>query len=235
MSAPISFRLSIMKNLPALIPLLAFLAAAPGCALQQGTALDLTRIADGKTWKTTHATAQTLTVDGKQAVRLQAEGDSANRIAGLSVASGTEFTTGVIEVDLKGKNLRQQSFLGVAFNVADERTFEAVYFRPFNFKAEEPFRLRAVQYIAWPEYTWETLRKAHPGQFEKPVNPVPDPDGWFHARIEVKEQEVRVFVDAAPEPSLVVQRLAKGNIKRPVGLFVDVAEGLYANLEIKPN
>lgn len=224
-----------MKNLPALIPLLAFLAAAPGCTLQQGTVTDLTRIADGKTWKTAHATTQVLTVDGKQAVRLQAQGDSASGIAGLSVAGGVEFTTGVIEVDLKGKNIRQQSFLGVAFNVAGERTFEAVYFRPFNFNAAEPFRQRAVQYIAWPEYTWEKLRKAHPGQFEQPVNPVPDPNAWFHARVEVAEEQVRVFVDAAQTPSLVVKRLAKGNIKRPVGLFVDVAEGLYANLEIKPN
>src|SRR5208282_4215550 len=128
---------------------------------------------------------------------------------------------------------QRPSFLGVVFNVADERTFEGVYFRPFNFNADGPFRLRAVQYIAWPEHTWEELRKNHSGQFEKPANPAPDGDGWFHARIEVTEKLVRVFLNGGAEPSLTVNRLAEGRAKRPVGLFVDVAEGLFANLKVK--
>jgi hypothetical protein len=35
-----------------------------------------------------------------------------------------------------------------------------------------------------------------------PSRPVPDPDSWFHARIEVTDREVRVFVNDAKEPSL---------------------------------
>jgi len=64
---------------------------------------------------------------------------------------------------------------------------------------------------------------------------VPDPDGWFHARIRVTSSEVRVFVNDAPEPGLVVVRLARGGGKRPLGLFVDSAEGVYANLTIAPD
>ena len=104
----------------------------------------------------------------------------------------------------------------------------------FNFKADEPMRGRAVQYIAWPVNTWEHLRKTAPGQFEQPVNTVPDPDGWFHAQIEVTDTQVRVFVNRAKEPSLVVARLARGGVQRPVGLFVDSAEGLYADLAVTP-
>jgi hypothetical protein len=195
---------------------------------------DLGKIADGKTWKVTNATVEGVDLEGRHAVRIQSKGDSADGIIGLAVVNGLEFTTGTIEIDLKGKNVRQQSFLGVSFNVADEKTFEAVYFRPFNFKAEGVFKGRAVQYLAWPENTWEKLRENHPGVFEAPVNPVPDPDGWFHARIEVGEKQVRVFVNQAKEPSLTVTRLKEGGKGRPAGLFVDVSDGLYANLRIMP-
>jgi len=193
---------------------------------------DLAAVTDAKSWKIVHATAETRDADGKRAVRLVAEGDSANGVVGLALPMRLLFNTGIIEIDLKGKNVRQRSFLGVAFNVADEKTFEAVYFRPFNFKAAEPMRNRAVQYVAWPVNTWEQLRKSAPGQFEKLVNPVPDPDGWFHARIEVTDNQVRIFVNDAKEPSLVTIRLVNGGIRRPVGLFVDSAEGLYANLKV---
>lgn len=196
---------------------------------------DLAAVADANAWRLIHATAESLEVDGKRAVRLTAEGDSATGIVGLALPAGLSFATGIIEIDLKGKNIRQRSFLGVAFNVTDEKTFEAVYFRPFNFTAEEPMRSRSVQYVAWPVNTWEHLRKSAPGRFEHPVNPVPDPDGWFHVKIEVTDSEVRVFVNEAKEPSLVTRRLVIGGNRRPAGLFVDSAEGIYANFKITPN
>jgi len=202
---------------------------------QQGTGTPaLTTVADAKAWRVSHATAEALEVDGKRAIRLTAEGDSATGTVGLALPVGWSFTTGTIDVDLKGKNLRQRSFLGVAFNVTDEKTFEAVYFRPFNFKAEEPFRNRSVQYIAWPANTWEKLRKNTPGQFENSVNPIPDPDGWFHARIEVTDNQVRVFVNGTKEATLEIGRLARSGDNRALGLFVDSAEGIYANLRITP-
>jgi hypothetical protein len=223
-----------MKNIVIVGLALTLSAAIPGHAREKTGAFDFAKVADGKTWKVSHATVESVEIDGKMAARLTAAGDSgATGEAGLALASGVEFAEGTIELDLKGRNQRP-SFLGVVFNVADERTFEGVYFRPFNFKAEGPFRLRAVQYIAWPEHTWEELRKNHPGQFEKPANPAPAGDGWFHARIEVTEKLVRVFLNGGAEPCLTVNRLTERRGKRPVGLFVDVAEGLFANLEVKP-
>jgi hypothetical protein len=148
------------------------------------------------------------------------------------LANDAKFSTGVIELDLKGRSQRP-SFLGVVFNVSNSRTFEGVYFRPFNFKAEEPFHRRAVQYIDWPEHSWDQLRKENPGRFENAANPAPDPDGWFHARIEVTDKIVRVFLNGAKEPALTVNRLSESQGKLPVGLFVDVAEGLFANLSVK--
>ena len=197
--------------------------------------LNLSSIADGKSWKVTDAVAQTLALDGRQVVRLIAEGDSATGDVGLARPVGLTFSTGTIDIDLKGQSLRGRSFLGVAFNVVDEKTFEAIYFRPFNFKADEPFSSRSVQYIAWPQNTWEHLRKNSPGQFERSVVPVPDPDGWFHAQIEVTDTNVRVFVNHAAEPSLVVRRLSATGASRAVALFVDSADGLYADFTVAPD
>jgi len=195
---------------------------------------DPATVADAKAWNLVHTTAESVEVDGKRAVRLTAEGDSANGIVGLALPTGLRFATGTIDIDLKGKGARQPSFLGVAFNVTDGKSFEAVYFRPFNFQAEEPMRSRAVQYVAWPVNTWEHLRKSAPGRFENRVDPVPDPEGWFHARIEVTDDEVRVFVNAAKEPSLVTRRLSTSVGARPAGLFVDSADGIYANFKVAP-
>jgi len=119
------------------IPFAAFASAlfvtATATAATQTVSPDLTKITEPASWQLHSATAEAETLDGRRAVRLKAAGDSANRIAGLALAKSVVFTTGTIEVDLKGKNVRQRSFLGVAFNVAGEKTFEAVYFRPFNF------------------------------------------------------------------------------------------------------
>ena len=215
--------------------LIVLLAAPMGASYGQEKALtlDLGKIADGKGWTVRNATAEAVAVEGKSAVRLKAKADSATGIAGVVLADGVAFATGVIEIDLKGKNARP-SFLGVAFNATDDKTFEAIYFRPFNFKADGEFKSRAVQYIAWPEHTWEKLRRNRPGKFEGPVRSVPDPEKWFHARIEVGKKQVQVYVNDAKEPCLTVDRLAEGGKGRAVGLFVDSGDGLYARLKVIP-
>ena len=60
---------------------------------------------------------------------------------------GTDFAEGTIEVDIKGRDVMQQSFVGVAFHGKDDSTYEAVYLRPFNFRSQDPTRHQhAVQY-----------------------------------------------------------------------------------------
>ena len=55
--------------------------------------------------------------------------------------------------DVKSKDVQQQGFVGVAFHGVDGTTYDAVYFRPVNFKAENPARrIRAVQCVSHPTY-----------------------------------------------------------------------------------
>jgi hypothetical protein len=196
---------------------------------------DLSRIQDAKVWTVVNGNVDRASVDGRPVVRLRPKGlANAPSDIGMALVDGVEFAEGTIEIDLKGKGKDERMFPGIAFGVVDGKTFEAVYFRPFNFvRDDEMYRNRAVQYVAWPEHTWEKLRAGKPGTYEAAVKPAPDPSGWFHARIEVTKQRVRVWVDKGKEPCLVVDRLAN-RIKGKVGLWVDSREGEFRNLIIRP-
>jgi len=153
---------------------------------------------------------------------------------GLVWINGMSFATGTIEVDLKGQDVFQHSFLGVAFRGVNDSTFDAVYFRPFHFlSADSVRRTRQVQYISLPQYTWQRLREEHGGVFEHPVDPAPDPNDWFHVRIVVHIDEVLVFVNREESPSLRV-RLLSDRKAGMVGLYTaDRSGGSFANLSIE--
>ena len=155
---------------------------------------------------------------------------------GVAYLRGTEFGNGTIEVDIRGKDVQGQSFVGIAFHGVDSTTYDAIYFRPFNFKTTDPARhSHAVQYISHPTYTWQKLRAERPGSFEQPVSPAPDPNAWFHVRVVVASPKVSVFVGDAKQPSLVVDQL-NDRTKGLVGLWVgNGSGGDFADLKIIPH
>ncbi|MCR6638917.1 MAG: hypothetical protein NVV82_08005 [Sporocytophaga sp.] len=78
---------------------------------------------------------------------------------GIVWIKDVKFSKGTIELDLKGKDVFQKSFIGVAFHGVDNKTFDGIYFRPFNFKATDSIRhTHAVQYINHPDFPWKKLR-----------------------------------------------------------------------------
>ncbi len=86
------------------------------------------------------------------------------------ILKNPDFSNGAIKFDVKGKNVVQQSFVGFAFHRQDEKTYDAIYFRPFNFTSTDTARrLRSVQYISMPGYSWEKLRETFPGKYENKV------------------------------------------------------------------
>lgn len=215
---------------PALIVGALFIATSLASAQPKIIEPDLAGLVAGQGWKVVNRTVTAIDKDGKPAVHF----DDKKGGTGIARVENVTFGDGVIEFDARGRNVVQRSFLGVAFHGADDTNYDVIYFRPFNFKAADPERrLHAVQYVSHPAYTWQKLRREHPGKYEKPIVPAPDPDGWFHARIVIAWPKVSVFVDGARDPSLVVDQL--NDRKRGwVGLWVDVAGGDFANLKIIP-
>jgi len=165
-----------------------------------------------------------------QVIRLDARDND-----GVAWVNGKQFTQGSIEVDIKGKDVLQQSFVGIALHGVNDTTFEVIYFRPFNFRSADPARrLHAVQYAAVPGYDWPKLRSEHPNQYEKPIDPAPDPNEWFHARITVSGSTIKVFVNNNSTPSLVVDQLVHTN-GTMIGYWVgNGSDGSWKNLKIIP-
>jgi hypothetical protein len=158
-----------------------------------------------------------------------------NEVDGVGIAwlSGKEFTTGSIEFDVKGKDILQHSFVGIAFHGVDDTTYEAVYFRPFNFRATDPVRkAHAVQYIANPTYDWPKLRADYPNKYEQPLSPAPDPDQWIHVRILVESKKVSVYVNDSKVPALTVEPLV--NLKgKKIGFWAgNTSGGDWKNLRM---
>ena len=52
----------------------------------------------------------------------------------------TWFSTGTLEFDVKGKEVLQKSFVGLAFHAQNDSTYEGIYFRPFNFQTTDTLR-----------------------------------------------------------------------------------------------
>ena len=155
--------------------------------------------------------------------------------AGVIWIEGSDLAEGTIEVDVRGRDVLQQSFVGIAFHRKDDNTYESVYLRPFNFRADDPARHHhAVQYMASPDYDWPRLRQEFPEQFENAVDPAVGPTDWVPLRIVVKAQTVQVFVGPAKSPTLDVRKL--GAIDRGmIGLWTgNNSDGGFANLRVTP-
>jgi len=206
----------------------AFVLAYCTCTLSAQTVTpDLRAVPDGQRWKGNTGETKLIENDGVPAIEFNK--------GGIVWLDGFEFSSGTIEFDAKGKSAPpQSSFVGLAFRVVDAAIHDVVYFRPFNFRAADPARrLNAVQYHSLPQWPWDKLRKEKPAQFEKPIESPPDGDAWFHAKVVVGKRQVKVFVNGAAEPSLVVNELSD----RPggsVGLWCG-GYGVISNLKITPN
>lgn len=153
---------------------------------------------------------------------------------GLGVLTDIEFTKGVIEVELLGENNPGKSFIGIAFNIQDDETYEAIYFRPFNFVAEEQIRKdHMVQYLFHPEFTWRKLREERTGEFEDEIANPPNPDVWFKAKIKIDDEKAEVFVNEIPTPVLTINRLTTTKSKK-IGLWTGYgSSGRFKNMVLK--
>ena len=187
---------------------------------------DFKAIPSGVGWKGATTKVQLVDKDGSPAVEMKG--------TGVVWLDGYDFTNGIIEFDGKGKSGPPQSnFMGIIFRVSDAETHDVVYFRPFNFRApNSDNKSHSVQYASHPKWGWDRLRQEHPGQFEKSIEPAPDGDAWFHAKVVVAKPKVSVFVNGAVEPSLVVDELT-ARTGGSVGLYF-FNYGVIANLRITP-
>jgi hypothetical protein len=153
---------------------------------------------------------------------------------GLVWLSLIDFKNGVIEMEMRGKDVFQRSFIGIAFHAANDSTFDAIYCRPFNFFAKDSVRkIHAIQYISHPVFTWKKLREERNGVFEKEIIAPPNPNGWFTIKLVVNNKSIQAFINQSKKPSLVVEKISSTPSGR-VGIFVgDGSGGDFKNIKIR--
>jgi len=156
--------------------------------------------------------------------------------AGVVWIKNILFETGTIEFDVRGKDVLQESFVGIAFHGTNDTTYQALYFRPFNFRAKDPIRKKhAVQYISLPDNDWPYLREEFTDIYEASMPTVIDPNDWFNVKIVVTKDTINTFVNSLQTSVLTVKSLHKASSGK-IGLWTgDDSDGDFANLKITFN
>lgn len=190
--------------------------------------IDLSKVGDSNIWEVFNRKVSVSNENGDVVLNFNSQpGD------GFASLKNMEFTNGTIEADIKGKDVQGNSFVGIAFRGVNDSTFDAVYFRPFNFLSDDSARKsHSVQYISQPVYTWSKLRAEHTGEYEYRIDNPPDPNSFFHAKIVIEKPKISVYVNDAEQPCLVVNELSERKAGW-IGLWVgNYSDGAFANLKI---
>ncbi|HET9706008.1 MAG TPA: hypothetical protein VFP85_18335 [Vicinamibacterales bacterium] len=173
---------------------------------------------------------------GRSALRL-IEADN-KRGGGMALLNGQTFKDGTIEVEVAGRRgpyavADDRGFIGIAFRVsADRRSWEEIYLRPDNGRAEDQVRRNhSIQYASIPDFPWPRMRKEFPERYESYVDLVPGE--WTRMRIDVSGSSARLFVNEAAQPNLIVNDLKHGAGEGGVALWIGAgSEGFFSNLRI---
>lgn len=190
---------------------------------------------------------ETTTYKGRKALRVASlpESDAAWKNVssgtggGIVLIPGAVFHDGTIEVDVAGTPQANapadaRGFVGVAFRSKPDATkYECVYIRPTNGRADDQVRRNhSTQYCSYPDYEWLRLRTESPGKYESYVDIVPGE--WTHLRVEVEGVKMRLFVNGAQQPTLIVNDLKMGDTAGSIGLWIGVGtEAYFAALKIR--
>lgn len=184
-----------------------------------------------------------VTYKGRKALRVTdaAPSNVADGIQ-LVILNKTDFQDGVIEIELTGEPAANagegaRGFVGLAFRVnldaaEDAAKYECFYLRPTNGRADDQVRRNhSTQYISYPDFPWQRLRKEFPEKYESYVDVVPGE--WTKIKIEVRGDKARLYVHDAPQPVLVVNDLKQGQSRGQIALWVGAGTvAHFSNLRV---
>ena len=95
-------------------------------------------------------------------------------------------------------------------------------------------RNHSTQYISYPDFPWQRLRKDDPGKYESYVDL--EPGVWMKIRIMASGATAKLYVNGATQPTLLVNDLKLGDSEGGVALWLGPeAEGYFANLKVSAN
>jgi hypothetical protein len=151
-----------------------------------------------------------------------------------------EFGDGVVEVDVASELVTgapgyARGFIGLTFRIDNEGRFESIYLRPTNSVADDQVRRNhSVQYVAYPDYRFDRLRRESPEKYESYAKL--DLGRWIHMKIVVSGQKAVLYLDGNTEPALIVNDLKFGPDQHGgVGVWLESGTVAYfRNLTVRP-
>jgi hypothetical protein len=181
------------------------------------------------------AIAQT-TFKGRSAIQLIATPGAANA-SSYAIVKDVSFQDGTIEVDVAGQPAAgagegARGFIGIAFRLQGDGSYEYIYLRPTNGRADDQVRRNhSTQYSSHPSFDFAKSRQEAPEKYESYVDL--EPGVWTKYKIEVEGRKARLFVHGAAQPCLIVNDLKLDPRAGGVALWVGPGtEGYFSNLKI---
>jgi hypothetical protein len=189
-----------------------------------------------------NVTGEVAVYRGRRAVRLvdlSSKHDPGKEAGGhaMAIVAGSDFGSGTIEAEVAGRpragaSAEARGFIGIAFHVKDRGSrFECFYLRPTNARVDDQLRRNhSTQYISFPGFPWERLRRESPGVYESYVDL--EPGAW--TRIRVVGARARLYVHGSDQPALIVDDLKQGEARAQVALWIgEDTDGWFSNLVIR--
>jgi hypothetical protein len=130
-------------------------------------------------------------------------------VQGVASLKDVEFENGIIEFDIAVSEVR--AYPGVDFRIQSPGDYEQFYIRPHVNK----FRTDALQYT--PVFNGIAGWQLYNGEGFTAVADI-EHDRWIHIKLEVKDNQARVFFDTIPEPALIINDLKHGISKGAIRL-----------------
>ena len=175
---------------------------------------------------------------GRSAIQVLATPGAANA-SSYAVVKDASFRDGTIEVDLAGQPAAgagegARGFIGIAFRLQSDGSYEYIYLRPTNGRADDQVRRNhSTQYSSYPNFDFARSRQEAPEKYESYVDL--QPGVWTKFRIEVEGRKARLYVHRAEQPCLIINDLKLEPREGGVALWVGPGtEGYFSNLKLTP-
>jgi hypothetical protein len=173
---------------------------------------------------------------GRRAIQVLAAPGAADATS-YAVIKDALFRDGTIEVDLAGQPAagadgNARGFIGIAFRIQDDGSYEYIYVRPTNGRANDQIRRNhSTQYGSHPDFGFARSRQEAPGKYESYVDL--QPGVWTKYKIVVEGRKARLYVHGAEQPCLIVDDMKLEPRGGGVALWVGPGtEGYFSNLKI---
>jgi hypothetical protein len=168
--------------------------------------------------------------------RLEATVDDIHyaRLLGLD-----DFENGTIEIKMYSQIQNPSpfpgsaGFIGLYYRIQEDNSaFESIYLRPKVGRVDNQMaRNHTVQYFAYPDFKFDTLRKIAPYRYESSA-PVALNE-WITMRIEVNGETAEMFINNMKYSSFIVDKMLSKSKKGFIGLYVDIGTlGYFKDLKV---